>query len=170
MKRPLRALAKDDKGAVLVEFIAAFMPILGVFLCLAQAVGLYAAKLVSVHAATLGARAAVVVIPDNPKYYGGSPKLTLEGKRLEDVERATLMGLAINQSISLAGAEITVGDPETKAAKTNFERDETVGVWVDAPYRCGLPIAQYIVCGMDGVLVLESRAALRIHGADYEYP
>ncbi|MEZ4220821.1 MAG: hypothetical protein R3B13_07800 [Polyangiaceae bacterium] len=162
---------KDRRGAVYVEFLAVFMPLLTAFLCLAQGVGMFSAKLITKHAAVLGARAAVVVIPDDKQYYDGVDKGQATGKKLDDIKKAVLIGLGANKSISLALTmnQIIVGG-DSKAAKSNFSRNETVTVYVDSVYRCSLPIGKYAVCGFDTLATLQSKASLRIHGADYDYP
>ncbi len=167
-----RRLSRDTKGAVYVEFLAVFMPLLTAFLCLAQGVGMYSAKLVTKHAALLGARAAVVVIPDDQQYYGGEQPGRADGKRNDDIKKAVLTGLGASQSISLALSmdNIIVAGGGSKANKASFGRDETVTVYVDSIYRCSLPIGKYAVCGFDTLAKLEAKASLRIHGADYVYP
>ena len=163
-------LKRDTTGAVYVEFIAVFMPLLTAFLCLAQAIGMYSAKLVTMHSAVLGARAAVVVLPDDPQYYGDVGVGQASGKRLEDIKKAVHLGLAANQSISLAASKVTVGSGGQKGSKGSFGRDDSVTVYVDSFYRCKLPIAKWAVCGFDSVAILQAKQELRVHGADYEYP
>src|SRR5262245_4995337 len=67
-KRSRRSLG-DARGAVFVEFLAAFTPLFLSFWCLLQSAGVFAGNLVVRHSAVLGARAAAVVIPDNPNKY-----------------------------------------------------------------------------------------------------
>ncbi|MBW2460473.1 MAG: pilus assembly protein [Deltaproteobacteria bacterium] len=62
-------LAKDTSGVVYVEFLIAFMPFLVMFLGMVQVALYLTANLVVRHAATTAARAAVVVLPDDPQYY-----------------------------------------------------------------------------------------------------
>jgi hypothetical protein len=69
MKRS--SLAKDEKGVAYAEFLIAFPPILILFLCLVQLSLMYVGKLAVRHSANRAARAAVVVIPDDPQYYDG---------------------------------------------------------------------------------------------------
>ncbi len=57
---------RSTRGAVYVEFLIAFMPLLVFFLCLWQVAILYGTKLFVDHAAFSGARAAAVVIAENP--------------------------------------------------------------------------------------------------------
>jgi len=64
-------LRQDTGGAAYVEFLLSFIPVFIMFLGMLQAALLYGANLVVSHAATTAARAAVVVLPDNPDEYGG---------------------------------------------------------------------------------------------------
>src|SRR5262245_43112129 len=59
----------DARGAVMVEFLIAFLPVFSLFLCLLQLGLLFAVRLVVEHAATNAARAAAVIIGDDPKNY-----------------------------------------------------------------------------------------------------
>lgn len=66
-------VARNERGATYVEFIIAFIPIFILFLGMVQMGLMYAANLVVTHSATTAARAAVVVLPDDPQYYEGEP-------------------------------------------------------------------------------------------------
>ena len=88
------SLKEDQRGAVMVEFLIAFLPIFFSFWCILQSAGVYAGKLVVMHSAYLGARAAGVVLPDDPKNYGGAKEYSLTGKRKTDIEKAVPDGFA----------------------------------------------------------------------------
>lgn len=68
----LRALHEDRRGAVLVEFAVALMPLLATFFVSLQTIQLATARLVVKHATILGARAGAVfantkgITPDQP--------------------------------------------------------------------------------------------------------
>ena len=68
-RRPRRDLLRDTSGATYVEFIMAFIPLFIMFLGMLQAALLYSANLVVTHAANTAARAAIVVLPDDPAEY-----------------------------------------------------------------------------------------------------
>lgn len=69
-----RARARRRReGAVYAEFLIAFPPVLMFFLCLIQLSMIFVAKLSVQHAAGRAARAAVVVIPDDPAHYDDEP-------------------------------------------------------------------------------------------------
>lgn len=75
---------RDERGAVYVEFLIAFLPLFVLFLALCQIALLVAGKLVVRHAAFAAARSAIVVLDDEPAYYGGAPRGVLsEGKSVE---------------------------------------------------------------------------------------
>jgi hypothetical protein len=68
------ARERKTEGAVYLELLVVFFPIFFIFLGVIQMAFLYAAKLTVQHAALLAARAAIVVLDDEPKYYGGAPR------------------------------------------------------------------------------------------------
>lgn len=70
----LRALLGAPSGAVYVEFLLAFFPVLLTFLGLIQLSSILCARLVVQHAASRAARAAVVVLDDAPERYGGAAR------------------------------------------------------------------------------------------------
>ena len=164
---PKRGRLLDNRGAVYVEFLASFFPVFISFWCLLQSAGLYAAKLVVRNSAYLGARAAAVVIPDDPKRYGGAKGVS--GKRKAAIESAVRQGLAGNRSLInwMAVIKTKGGNGQEK---TDFNRDEVVRVSVHVPYKCRLPIADKVVCGFLGWRYLDAEANMVVHGADYEYP
>ncbi len=160
---------RDTRGAVYVEFLAAFFPIFFSFWCLLQSSGLYVAKLVTMHSAYLGARAAAVVLPDDKKKYGGQEMNQATGQRKDAVTRAVQMGLAANGSLWWPLAEVTVEGADGKETES-VSRDKVVGVKVEVPYHCQLPVADKVVCGFGGLRTVTAEAKMVVHGADYEYP
>lgn len=71
-RRPLRrGLRRDQRGAAYAEFLIAFPAMFTVFLVLVQLGLIYAARLGVAHASVRAARAAVVVLPDDPRFYDG---------------------------------------------------------------------------------------------------
>jgi hypothetical protein len=85
------------EGAVFVEFLIVFLPVLTFFLCLVQLSLLFAVQLVVEHAAVNTARAAAVIISDDPKSYKNEPLHKISSKSSERygaIERAALLSLA----------------------------------------------------------------------------
>jgi hypothetical protein len=165
-----RSLRRDAGGAIYVEFLATFLPLTIVFLGLAQSSGLYAAKLITAHAAVMGARAAAVVIPDDPKYYDSAPGV-VSGKRRSAIEKAVGMTLKANGSIIAYNVEVegTNGQPKDTFDQGGGFQQATVRV--RATYMCNLSIASWVVCGsFAGITTLEETASMPVHMASYEYP
>lgn len=90
MKSPQKTRSPDrDRkdvttgGAVYVEFLLAFIPLFFLFLGMVQMGLLYAADLAVRHSAVVAARAAMVVIDDDPDRYEGDPRRNFEGDGLQ---------------------------------------------------------------------------------------
>lgn len=162
-------LAKDARGAVYVEFLVAFLPMFCFFLCLVQFAFLEMGSIVVKHAAEMTARAAIVVIPDDPKYYGSQPG-QVSGKRKQDIEAAAQAILA-----PLGGdRQVTV------ELKGSYGRDELVEVKLSYDFPCRVPFGKFVLCsGTSEALgwsnhhvehrTLTGIAALPNQGADYVY-
>lgn len=65
----MKQRSADARGSVMLEFLLAFVPIFLLFLGTIQLALLAVAALVVQHAAVAGARSAVVVLPDDPRFY-----------------------------------------------------------------------------------------------------
>lgn len=74
-----RSLAADTAGAVYVEFILSFIPLLFMFLGIVQMGLLYAASIAVQHAAVTATRAAAVVLDDDPSRYENQVRRTVNG-------------------------------------------------------------------------------------------
>ncbi len=72
-RRREASLARGTSGAVYVEFLIAFLPFFIMVLGMTQTALMYMGHLVVQHAANIAARAAIVVIPDDPARYGDAP-------------------------------------------------------------------------------------------------
>jgi Flp pilus assembly protein TadG len=81
----------DNRGAVYVEFVMAFIPIFIMFLAVCQLTLVAAAKLVVSHAATVAVRAAIVILPDTNDIYAGAPTGVLSSGTPTQPARATLL-------------------------------------------------------------------------------
>jgi hypothetical protein len=78
-RRPPSLTRARRRGAAYVEFLLAFVPILLLFLGMVQLGLLYGGNLVVQHAAHRAVRTGVVVLDDDPRYYGGEPRLIIDG-------------------------------------------------------------------------------------------
>ncbi len=141
----------------MVELIIAYIPVLFCFLAFWQLSELLMAQMVVARASSAAGRAAVVVLPDDPMFYGGEAKDTLGGKREGDVRLAAGMILAASPRLG-EDFQLTLG---------NLPQDVgVVDVTVAANFRCD---RLRFVCGADGVVALKATSSHTYHGAKYQY-
>jgi hypothetical protein len=146
-----------QRGAVMVELLIAYIPVLFCFLAFWQLSELLVAQMVVARASSAAGRAAVVVFPDDPMFYAGEAKNTLGGKRQGDVRLAAGMMLAASPHLG-EDFEVLVGDlPEDVGV---------VELTVVANFRCD---RLRFVCGADGVVGLRATSSHTYHGAKYQY-
>lgn len=72
--RSRRARQTPPRGVVYVEVLICFLPVFMTFLALCQLSLMFAAQTIVQHAATRAARAAMVVLEDDPERYDGAPR------------------------------------------------------------------------------------------------
>ena len=123
------------RGAVIVEFAVAFMPLALVFFTFVQLGQVYTASLVLRHAAIQGVRTAAVVLPPNPGNVG----------KPEDVDRA------VHLSLGPWDKRFTILEVKKTPARAPYE---LVTIEVKATYHCSVPLGQRIACGADSLLEL----------------
>ncbi|MGB5547931.1 MAG: hypothetical protein WBM74_15255, partial [Polyangiales bacterium] len=84
-----RSLLADRRGVVFLELLIAFVPMWTFFLCVLQLAFVAQANLMVKHSADAAARAAVVVLPDDPNEYGGEPEMSVDRNPItaSDLER-----------------------------------------------------------------------------------
>jgi hypothetical protein len=151
----------------MVEFLIAFLPLFVVFLSLVQLTGLIVAKLVVQHAASSAVRAAVVVLDDDAENYGGVERNEYSGQRKDDIETAAKIPLSAVTSLVTQ-----VGDPKlTLNGKQSgkFDPRGMIHAKLSVAYRCQVPLASRVVCGLSGMYQLTAQASLPNNGAYYEY-
>jgi hypothetical protein len=170
------AKLRGTKGAVYVEFLIAFLPLFCFFLALVQFMVLVMANIMTKHAAELTARAAIVVIHDDPQYYGGAGVGQVTGKRKQDIQAA-----AEYLTKKRWGGTVNV------KMKGSYTRDEMVEVTLEYDFPCQIPFGRWAACsgqagsasdftgpnsawgeGQD-IRKLTGTAALPNQGADYIY-
>lgn len=159
MKRALVSLKRDQRGAVFVEHIIAYLPVMFFFLATWQLLDLCAAHLILKRAASAAARAAVVVLPDDPAYYDGVAKDNFSGKRKEDIEFAAQLILSASPHFS---SDATVEVP------SNLKSGEPLTATVKAKYHCFAGWVS-LVCGPTGVRELTAKSIYAYQGATYSY-
>jgi hypothetical protein len=167
---PPKTLRRDARGAVYVEFLIVFLPLYVLFMSLVQLGFVQVANLVTKHAAIMAVRSAIVVLPDNPAYYGNVPVNRVEGARktvIESAARGRL--LAVSGGLPL----FTVKFPSSPGGdddKTAYQMDDVVRVKVTYQYPCKIPIGARFVCNLfTQRKKLEAEAAMPIQGAGWEY-
>ena len=97
-------LVRDEFGAAYTEILIALVPLLFFFLALYQYVQLSTADLVVRRAAHAAVRAAVVVYPDEARYYGGAPK-SARSPYVEEAARRTLFAVP---ELDMAGLRVSL--------------------------------------------------------------
>lgn len=152
-RRPL-----GTRGAVSVEYLVAFLPVMFLFTSTWQLADLYATHLLVQRAASAAGRAASVVLPDDPIFYGGAPVNVYSGVRKQQVERAALLVLA---------ASLRVRD-DVQVTLAGYSGNGPLTATVRANLIC-YPGWGVLVCGPDGIADLTASAQYPYHGASYPY-
>ncbi len=139
--------------------MAVFFPLFAFFLGLMQLVFIHVANLITKHAAYVAARAAMVVIPDDPgKFPGGVGAAT--GARRAEIERAA--------RIPLATLGLDPGDVAVKLDSGSYSRDQPITVTVTVDFPCRVPLGSFIACG-GASKELKAESSMPNQGADYAY-
>lgn len=165
-----KTLRADARGAVYVEFLIVFLPLFVMFMSLVQFAFVQVANLVTKHAAVQAARAAIVVLPDDPAYYGNVPVNKVSGDRKTVIEAAARGRLL---AVSSGFPDFKIKFPTSPGGdddKTQYQQDDIVRVRVTYQYPCKIPIGARFVCNiLSQKKKLEAEAALPLQGAGYEY-
>lgn len=105
-------LADDERAAVYVEFLIAFMPMFTMFLGMMQIGLLFAGRLVVDHAAYTAARSAAVILPDDATRYGDAAQdqVSYNGMSASDVLPTEVLGLAEALGLNIPEMLFTDGD------------------------------------------------------------
>jgi Flp pilus assembly protein TadG len=154
-----KRLRSDSRGAIFVEHLIAYLPIMFFFMATWQLVEMCAAHLVLQRAASAAGRAAIVVLPDDPAYYGDVPKDTFDGKRKEDVKLAAALILAANPHFGDFDVDVNPKKPSGSAP---------LSVTVKANFYCFAGWAS-LVCGPGGSRQLTAKSTYAYQGASYNY-
>lgn len=151
------SLRQEARGAVFVEHCIVLVPVLVLALSTWQLVELWVGDLVLRRAAGAAARAAAVVLPDDPAFYGEVPAGELAGARRAQIE--------------LAAALVVATSPYFRS-KPRVELSAAAGhgvlsAHVSAPFDCVFGWLA-LVCGGDQ-RVLSASASASYQGARYRY-
>lgn len=177
-------LSEDRRGAVYVEMLIAFLPVFLFFSYLVQFGLLVAASMVTKHAAWMAARAAMVIIPDNPIYYGGGvglawptasplgglacgqpPKtitFTPNGAQLSAIQTAA------SRILQPMGGVSNNNLPAVTLDKGAYAITDNITVKVQYAFPCTIPIGNLICLGTTKTIT--AQASMPMQGANYKYP
>lgn len=137
-KRSLKDLHSDKRGAALVEFLVALMPLMITFSSFVQLQQMATARLVLKHSTVVGARAASVISNKN--------KNTPEQKQGDNQA-------AIEEAVKKALGPWTQTMTTTVTVQDDSSCNDPYGmvtVRVQAQYKCQVPFGGRIVCGLGG--------------------
>jgi len=142
-----------------VEFLIAFLPVFTFFLCLLQLGLLFAVRLVVEHAATNGARAAAVIIGDDPHTYGDEAlnKVEKNKRRWKAIRQAVVLSVApfiLDGTIDSVDVDFPPADqPEGKVVAgpyaytpMNMTSVSKVRVRVIVSANCKIGLANFFTC------------------------
>jgi len=147
----------DTRGAVFVEQLIAFLPVIFFFLASWQLMELCAGDLIVKRAAPGAARAAVVVLPDDPMFYGGAPVNSFAGARKRDIELAVAMILAVSPHFS----------DDFSVTLSSAGGNQPLTATVRAPFHCFAGWVS-LVCG-GASRTLQASARHVYQGAAFDY-
>ncbi len=150
----------ETGGAVMVEFLIAYLPVLISFLMFWQLGELIVAQMIVDRASSAAGRAAVVVLPDDGAFYDGEPQDVFDGNRKRQIRMAAGMILQASPHLS---ENFTV---DVSNIPTSDDHVDEIGVDVTAEFRCQR--LQW-VCGLGGLTVLHAASQHTYQGARYEY-
>ncbi|HSO41048.1 MAG TPA: hypothetical protein VLT33_51335 [Labilithrix sp.] len=158
MKTKLASLHSDKRGAVLVEFLIALMPLMITFSCFVQLSQMATAKLVVKHSAIVGARAAAVIsnknnnTPDQPK-----------GDNLADIEAG------VNAALGPWKKQMATVTVKVEDSSSCDDPYGMVKVTVTAAHKCLVPFGGRLMCGAVGAThTMEQAYAMPHQGARYK--
>jgi hypothetical protein len=189
-------LRHDARGAVYVEFLIAFLPMLVMFLCLWQISILYYVKLMVDHAAITAARSGAVLVAESSKKVNDSGGASTVNKVTSD--RTDLIKNAIDISLApliisgtISSIKVEYPKPTDRGGADAMRgkdyppmQKNTVSMFrvrVTASMMCRIAFANRIMCGgplaqlgvaIPGVMPtapVVSEAIFPYQGAEYTY-
>ena len=151
---------RHQSGAVYVETLVVLPVVFFMFFCTWQLVDLLTASLVVRHAAISAARAAAVIGPDSPTFYGGQARDDVaSGLRFDAVQDAAWMALKAHPHFSKGTSHVVVDG--------QFAGNNLVTAHVSADYSCHMPWVN-VVCG-GGTRTLTAEASFPYQAASVEW-
>ena len=135
-----RGLHKDRRGAVLVEFLIAFMPLMITFSSFVQVAQIATASLVTKHASIVAARAAAVI----SNGHNNTPDAK-KGDNKQEITDAVTAALGPWSHTMTTTPTVTINDQSSGTDVYGM-----VEVTVTAQYKCSVPFGSMLVCGLGG--------------------
>lgn len=157
-------MTRDQRGAVYLEMLIAYVPVLALFFGVLQLADIAAAHLIVQRAAGAAVRAAVVVLPDEDVFYTGNTSLSPENRKLADIELAAATILRATRRLGVNGDNVEL-DRDVSIEHGEDDVRQPVTATVRARYRCFVRA----FCGLDGSVMLSADATLPYQGARYHY-
>ena len=134
-------LGRDERGAVYVEFLLAFLPIFLMFLAICQVAFLVAGRIVVNHAALAGARSAIVVLEDDPRYYADAERGWVSDKPRAQAGGGPLSSLADLLSGPTGTPTAASPSPASKGSRQQGLRMQAIRRAVSQPLTAIAPTA-----------------------------
>ncbi len=153
---------RDRRGAIMLETLIAFLPLLFFFVGICQVADGYAHQLIVQRAASAAVRAAVVVLPDDPIHYKNVRPHQYIGARKRAIDRAA--EIILDASLTFRKSPHTIRVTGVRRPKGG----DPITARVSARYTCILPLLG-MFCGRRRHIQLNAEATLPYQGASYAY-
>jgi hypothetical protein len=153
----VKGLVRNKRGAVLVEFAVAIMPLLMTFFVFFQVAVMVTAKMFVRHATIAAARAGIVI-------KGGGATNPMKGGQEQgsdgDIQMAFTSGLGEWGANGMLTGTVSVSDPGGPTGDVTA----TSAVL----FKCNVPLGRRFVCPGGSILPMVDRATLPKQGAEYK--
>lgn len=161
-EKPSRAsLLWNTCGAVYLEFLIAVVPVVVILVETWQFLELCAAELILQRAASAAARAAAVVLPDDPVHYANGATHVYAGARQAEIEKAAWLVTRISPYFPQP--------PQVEVSPNSLAPSaESLAATVTIDFHCMTgPLS--LLCPGTGTRKLSRQAVCAYHGASYSY-
>jgi hypothetical protein len=155
-----RAL-REARGSAMVDVLFMFPVLFGTFLTFVEAAELEDASIATEHATNEAARAASVILADDPKEYD-TPVGVAGGERSREILEAARFPLRV----TTRQPKVTLTFP----GGGTFRQGDMVRVKVDFELPCSIPVGKLVLCGASGIRHIVREAQMPYQGAGYTYP
>jgi hypothetical protein len=150
----------DERGSTYLETLIALPVIFAAFVTLMMFGRLAVGHVIAQRAASAGARAAVVILPDDPAYYGGKV-----ASKEDCVQEAVRRVLLVYPFFNLKDVKVEVSGSKTEWAPTTVK--------VSAPFDCHAFIGSNsffskMLCGKTRIATFKTQATLAYQAGPLE--